>query len=895
MSASPLIQTTSTPIQKLGPTQQRLYDRAIEIFKSCETDLDKVKHNLWFDNMARIDKAPVNKIVDLAWANYSATLTQPTDLTAISSPVENEESLDDLFVSLDEITTKPFDPLPLVPAIFKTYSNWVTWESLENKGPRISGTDQNAKSNEPSTWVGYQAACDNITAGRGFKNLGFVTNGKQTDNLTGIDIDGCRNLATGEISEWGLQIVKLCDSYCEVTPSGAGLRIWVIAELVDDYVKVSHLALSVGYGSKVQVEIYNDGKYFTICGQRLDISSHDIKTLGTKKLVDLFNLLDDLRKQYPPTDEQRREEVKKHHRMRSVQNPDGSLSFVPVPPDDGFKRLFDAVGWTPFAKRLERMEDIRFHNPTLEPGRLMFCPMPGHGSRGVDVKYTSLIFGVVAGCEQIAHCFGCGWSGDMVKACRDFDGGLEGGKIEYATMYDCARKICQEEGLKFEDYFPSSQVATAQEKQDENENTEIKEESLPDFPRLTGSLAELADIICPDIPREFKIMAAITHFGLIRSGLDVLENEEHLQPRFYTCFIKEPGWGKTAAINEIRRVMQMISSDYVTDSSIDSAPSLVDEFKELVDEFKDRETLRSLRDMRRQDDADRDGDHLPLKDDGLHLANYAKVLLDPDEMKDLFEKTKVTSNSRNSMMTELLKLYETNRTGNRARSTRKGKIEVNNAHLAILGGAVRDGYEAMWVGTGGGALGMQSRMVLVTTNVGKMPIEKTPTDYARLEEILPRLKKQADQCRRVVKVSPEARRMLRTWWESETRGTPADSRVDDMVKRMAIVLAITNDVDTVDASLMTQAIQFGDYQIAIRQEFNSPDSYSWVQSFELAIVKVAKKRKIAMTQNEFQKYVNATHKPDGLDSFLKAWRNVLMAGLLQQDGKTHKGTFKYRY
>jgi hypothetical protein len=361
-----------------------------------------------------------------------------------------------------------FDPLPLIPTEFKKYSNWVNWESLENKGPRISGTTDNAKSNDPSTWADFKTAVDNITAGRGFKNLGFVTDGERTNYLTAIDIDGCRNPAMGEISGWAMQVVKLCDSYCEVTPSETGLRVWIKAELPKDYAKVSHLALSAGHGDKVQVEIYNDGKFFTFTGQRLDISSHDVKTLGTENLVDLFNLLDDLRKQFPATDEQRREEVKKHHRMRGVQNPDGSLSFVPVPPDDGFKSLFDAVGWKPFADRLNKMEDSRFHNPVLEPGELMFCPMPGHGNRGVDVKYNSRIFGVMAGCDQVAHCFGCDWSGDMVKACRDFDAGVEGGKIQYATMYDVARKICEENGLRFEDYFKLQTASHASAKTDAN-------------------------------------------------------------------------------------------------------------------------------------------------------------------------------------------------------------------------------------------------------------------------------------------------------------------------------------------------------------------------------------------------------------------------------------------
>ena len=260
----------------------------------------------------------------------------------------------------------------------------------------------------------------------------------------------------------------------------------------------------------------------------------------------------------------------------------------------------------------------------------------------------------------------------------------------------------------------------------------------------------------------------------------------------------------------------------------------------------------------------------------------------------LLEKTKVTTQSRNSMMTELLKLYETNRTANRARSTKRGMIQVNNAHLAILGGATPQGYESMWVGTGGGSGGLQSRMLVVTTTAPKMPIRKTATDFSALEGILELLKEQAEREGWTVRMDSEASEMLRSWWESKSRDLPAESRADDMVKRLLIVLAVTNDTNVIDRGLMTQGIQFGDYLIAVRERFNRQDSYSWVQSFELAIGRVAQKRKTAMTFREFEKYTNARTKPGGLGAFLQAWRNVITAGVLRQDGKTRSGTAKYR-
>ena len=68
------------------------------------------------------------------------------------------------------------------------------------------------------------------------------------------------------------------------------------------------------------------------------------------------------------------------------------------------------------------------------------------------------------------------------------------------------------------------------------------------FPMMSGVLWDMALAMFPDIPLEFKFMSLVTHWGLIRSGLDVLDGEAHYQPRFFTCFVADPNRGKSAAI-----------------------------------------------------------------------------------------------------------------------------------------------------------------------------------------------------------------------------------------------------------------------------------------------------------------------------------------------------------
>jgi hypothetical protein len=118
--------------------------------------------------------------------------------------------------------------------------------------------------------------------------------------------------------------------------------------------------------------------------------------------------------------------------------------------DEGFRNLWNAVGWEPLVRRLNEHIDSRFHDFTVgesEPNT--YCPIPSHGEQDVNLHYTPC-FGVIPK-SPLLHCFGCNWTGDMVKACNAVDGGK-------AMMYDTARAICEEEGLKFEDFFPKPEA-----------------------------------------------------------------------------------------------------------------------------------------------------------------------------------------------------------------------------------------------------------------------------------------------------------------------------------------------------------------------------------------------------------------------------------------------------
>lgn len=403
-----------------------------------------------------------------------------------------------------------------------------------------------------------------------------------------------------------------------------------------------------------------------------------------------------------------------------------------------------------------------------------------------------------------------------------------------------------------------------------------------DFPLMSGALWDTALGMYPDMPIEYKFAALVTHWGLIRSGMDVLDGEAHYQPRFFVSLVGDPGRGKSAAISEARRIMEAIKPMTMSvANSVDSGPSLVDDFADLAKQYP--------------------------------TAKAVQVLIEADELTDLFEKSKITAQSRNSLSTMLLSLFESNIASNRARSANKGKrTQVENAHLALLGGTTFLGAETMWNKIGGGANGLQSRFVPIGTTSGPLSRATRRPSHPDLNKVLMRLIKLAELPGQTIVLDAEAQEYLNEWWAEYAPWDKASvRRVDDIVKRMIIVLAVTNigsraltnyDRVTVEGNrvivgekIVQQACQFGEYVINWRERVNPADSYSWTQAFEVSIQGVFEKSPAkAFSMRDVRRALTADKKPGGYSSFLQAWHNVISAEVIESIGKTHKGTAMYR-
>jgi putative DNA primase/helicase len=160
---------------------------------------------------------------------------------------------------------KAFSPpaLPVIietiPVDLKACPQWVAWRYECRNGqwtkvPKHPHTGCNAKSDTPDTWGTFERALA-CSRKHEMSGIGFVFSGG--DAFAGVDLDTCRDPATGCLEPWGLKIIEELDSYTEVSPSNTGVKIFLRAKVPP------------GGNRKGWIECYDRQRYFTVTGHHL--------------------------------------------------------------------------------------------------------------------------------------------------------------------------------------------------------------------------------------------------------------------------------------------------------------------------------------------------------------------------------------------------------------------------------------------------------------------------------------------------------------------------------------------------------------------------------------------------------------------------------------------------
>lgn len=147
-----------------------------------------------------------------------------------------------------------------IPPELREMHRWLVWDWVwsdkkqkYDKPPlRLNG--KNGSSTDSTAWTSFEAALRG--AENGFAGIGFALG----IGIIGVDLDDCRDPATGRISEPAASIIRKLDTYTEISPSGTGVKLFLRGTIPPRTAKVNHAA---------GIEVYNDGRYFTITGHKL--------------------------------------------------------------------------------------------------------------------------------------------------------------------------------------------------------------------------------------------------------------------------------------------------------------------------------------------------------------------------------------------------------------------------------------------------------------------------------------------------------------------------------------------------------------------------------------------------------------------------------------------------
>ena len=150
-------------------------------------------------------------------------------------------------------------PYTSIPSLLKQHPNWVAWgirgaplKSPFNPASLLCGRALPAKAGIRETWGSYRAATECVRRGLA-QGIGYEFDG---NGLCGVDLDQVIDGA-GLLCPQAQEIVGNLDSYTEISPSGRGLHIFVLAP---------GACITRHRKKGCSVEIYYGGRYFTVTG-----------------------------------------------------------------------------------------------------------------------------------------------------------------------------------------------------------------------------------------------------------------------------------------------------------------------------------------------------------------------------------------------------------------------------------------------------------------------------------------------------------------------------------------------------------------------------------------------------------------------------------------------------
>lgn len=204
---------------------------------------------------------------------------------------------------------------PVTLASLSPMPCWVAWQTeLRPKGkrptkvPYAASGQGKAKSNDPSTWGTLDAATARAAKLPKPYELGGIglefcplPDGRR---VGGVDLDTCRDPNSGKLEPWAEAVIDSFASYTEVSPSGTGVKIFLL------FSTESHEAIRRALGTTANgdlkfssswtrqtradhppaIELHTGNRYFAVTNQILPGTTEEIREVPTAALLHLIQI-----------------------------------------------------------------------------------------------------------------------------------------------------------------------------------------------------------------------------------------------------------------------------------------------------------------------------------------------------------------------------------------------------------------------------------------------------------------------------------------------------------------------------------------------------------------------------------------------------------------------------
>ena len=148
-----------------------------------------------------------------------------------------------------------------IPAELRERDQWVVWKAERRSGKwtkvpyRAADARTKAKCDDPRTWGTFEQA---IAWAAEVQGVGYMFSAE--DPFTGVDLDGCIDVQTGELHPAACEVLEQLGGYQERSPSDTGLHAIVRGKLIGDRNRTSETPWGGVF------EVYDQRRFFTVTG-----------------------------------------------------------------------------------------------------------------------------------------------------------------------------------------------------------------------------------------------------------------------------------------------------------------------------------------------------------------------------------------------------------------------------------------------------------------------------------------------------------------------------------------------------------------------------------------------------------------------------------------------------